>query len=67
MRGGDDLCSLFVGLFDSRQCTENTGVVGNHAVFDRDVKIYPDKNPFARNIYVFYGFFVHRKIKEPTR
>ena len=59
MRGEYHLCTMFDGVFDRRQSTENTRVVRDDAVFDRNVEINADKYPFAVYIYVFDGFFVH--------
>ena len=50
---------MLYGVFDRWQSTLDAGVVGNHAVFDRDVKIDTDEDSFSGDVDVFDGFFVH--------
>ena len=59
-----NLCALFHKILNGGKGADDTVFVGDNAVLHGYVEVTSNKDFFAFNVYVFYGFLVH-KMKSP--
>ena len=58
MGAKDHFCAITYQLFDSRKCCNDTGLISDHAVFQRYVEIASYKDTFSFCIDIINCFFI---------